>query len=205
MIRIREERIDTPEYYESVWSEETNQRPWYDATRQRELLQHVRPGMDVLEVGAGVFGAIQYALEQPYHGQEFGWLAVQDYSHTARDIVQAKFPQIEWVMDAIDDGLAFPDESFDCVIAGEVIEHVEDPAAFVAELVRVCAPGGHITLSTVDTTCANARKLHPPLGHYPEHLWVFELGDLAGFFEKAGCSRFRAYLFGDYQMVEAMR
>jgi SAM-dependent methyltransferase len=44
--------------------------------------------------------------------------------------------------------LPFRDNSFDCIIAAEIIEHVTDPVAFVGELFRVLAPGGKLILST---------------------------------------------------------
>lgn len=44
------------------------------------------------------------------------------------------------------------DETFDVVVSLEVIEHVADPAAFVAGLVRALAPGGLLILSTPNRT-----------------------------------------------------
>src|SRR4051794_9854427 len=40
------------------------------------------------------------------------------------------------------DDLPFEDAAFDCVVCTEVIEHVADPVAALAELRRVLAPGG---------------------------------------------------------------
>ena len=42
--------------------------------------------------------------------------------------------------------LPFRDGSFDAVVLNEVIEHVRDDAATIAEAVRVLAPGGHIVI-----------------------------------------------------------
>jgi len=47
--------------------------------------------------------------------------------------------------------LAVPDDTFDVVISSECIEHTPDPAQAVAELLRVCKPGGLVAV-----TCPNA-------------------------------------------------
>ena len=44
--------------------------------------------------------------------------------------------------------LPYRDDTFDVVGALNVLEHVEDPEAFVAEAVRVCVPGGRVVLSS---------------------------------------------------------
>jgi SAM-dependent methyltransferase len=46
-----------------------------------------------------------------------------------------------------DAALPFPDESFDVVVAGELLEHIRDPAGLVDEARRVLRPGGRIVAS----------------------------------------------------------
>jgi ubiquinone/menaquinone biosynthesis C-methylase UbiE len=41
-----------------------------------------------------------------------------------------------------------PDESFDAVISSEVLEHVDDPAAYLGEIRRILRPKGVLSLST---------------------------------------------------------
>jgi SAM-dependent methyltransferase len=50
------------------------------------------------------------------------------------------------ILNAAGEGLPFPDESFDLILSHEVIEHVQDDAMAVAEMVRALKPGGRIVL-----------------------------------------------------------
>jgi SAM-dependent methyltransferase len=43
--------------------------------------------------------------------------------------------------------LPFPDESFDVVVAGELLEHIRYPAGLVDEAARVLRPGGRLVAS----------------------------------------------------------
>ena len=50
------------------------------------------------------------------------------------------------LLNAAGEGLPFPEESFDLILSHEVIEHVQDDAIAVAEMVRTLKPGGRIVL-----------------------------------------------------------
>ena len=188
MERLHPVKIDDAKYYEKIWSEETNLRPYYDAVRMRALARDVADGMKVLDVGAGVFGTCQYISEETTIKAELHCI---DQSYTAKEIVEARCPLIHYLVHSVEE-LPYDDKAFDVVIAGEIIEHMEDPQAFVKELCRV---GKNIALSTVDTRSENAIK-H---GDYPEHLWEFEPEDLVGFFAPYGDVEY--VVVGNYHMV----
>ncbi|MDT5011125.1 MAG: hypothetical protein QOH57_2742 [Mycobacterium sp.] len=43
--------------------------------------------------------------------------------------------------------LPYPDETFDCVIASEILEHIPDDSAAIAELIRVLKVGGTLAVT----------------------------------------------------------
>lgn len=191
MKRLHEEKIDDAKYYEKIWALEWNQRPWFDAVRMRALLKHLKNNHSLLDVGAGVYGAAQYAAQELH---THATLTAVDQSYTARDLVQQVCPQIDFIIAEFEEGLPFDDDSFDCVTAGEIIEHMEDPARFARELIRVCKPRGWVTISTVNPHCENAIK-H---GDYPEHLWEFTPDELVEFFAPRASFKY----VGDYMFIE---
>lgn len=72
-----------------------------------------------------------------------------DVSYTNVATVLQKYPS-EYHYGVVADGyyLPFKDKTFDCIVASEVIEHLEKPSLFIAELFRVLKSGGKLILST---------------------------------------------------------
>ncbi len=62
----------------------------------------------------------------------------------------------------------FQPESFDVVVAGEVIEHMTDPDEFLQEVARVLMPRGHCILTTPNLASWYNRLLLL-LGYQPHH------------------------------------
>ena len=91
---------------------------------------------------------------------------------------------------------AFAPASFDAVYMGDVLEHVPDCRATLAEVARVLVPGGHAVVRGPITTHSLARRLglavYGALGRDivlrepPYHLWEFRPASLRRLAERVG-------------------
>lgn len=78
-------------------------------------------------------------------GAQSRWLQSRGYKVTSIDVENHYKECI--VMD-VNQGLQFPNESFDLVWCTEVIEHLDDPVFFREEVIRVLKPNGRLVLTT---------------------------------------------------------
>jgi SAM-dependent methyltransferase len=140
------------------------------------------PGRKVLDLGCRD-GALTRAYAE---GNE---LVGVDADREALE--EAKRLGIETHWADLDGPLPFPDESFDVVVAGELLEHLRDPARLVGEAKRVLRPGGTFVAS-VPNAYRVKNRLRFLLGRKPEddptHLQMFSPANvralLAGFDEQ---------------------
>ena len=84
--------------------------------------------------------------------------------------------------------LDYADNSFNKVVAGNVIHLLDDPNAAVAELFRVCKPGGKVVIPTyINIYSGNLSVLARLLGKAGANFKrQFDLKSYKEFFRKAG-------------------
>jgi len=98
-----------------------------------------RTGQRILNVGAATGRSTEML-------QRFG--DVQSIEYDAPSVTYCReVLQLDVVQGSIT-ALPYPDGSFDIVCCFDVIEHIQDDRKGVDELVRVCAPGGIVFLTT---------------------------------------------------------
>jgi SAM-dependent methyltransferase len=99
------------------------------------------PGLTWLDVGCGTGALTQAVLTMVDPGEVLGVDPSPDFIAAAS--VQMDDPRVRF---AIGDARALPvpDNAVDAVIAGLVLNHVPDPEAAVAEMVRVARPGSMV-------------------------------------------------------------
>lgn len=61
------------------------------------------------------------------------------------------------LIDSVEHRLPWKNNSFDCILAGEIIEHVYDVNSFIEEIARVLKPGGSLIITTPNLASFGAR------------------------------------------------
>ncbi len=131
------------EYHERLWQgvPEGVEPSDFDL-RRRFLLDHVRQGARVLDVGCGEG---RFAVELLGAGARVVGIDVaEEPLRRARE----RHPELDLRLVAGEGPWELDDAGFDVVWAGEVIEHVTDTAAWLSEVRRVLRSGGSLLLST---------------------------------------------------------
>ena len=108
----------------------------------------IAPDARVLDVGCGA-GLAAEALARAGHG-----VVGIDLAEAALSAARRHAPaglDLEYRLAAAEDLMGEP-ERFEVITALEVIEHVPDPAVFLASLAALLAPGGKLFLSTLNRT-----------------------------------------------------
>ena len=107
----------------------------------------LRSGDRVLDVGSGFGRHVYECARRGAHVVALDYAA--DEVVQTRDTLAAMVETREIAADKLIGvlrgdarSLPFPDESFDVVITSEVLEHIQDDVAAIAEMVRVLKPGG---------------------------------------------------------------
>jgi SAM-dependent methyltransferase len=95
------------------------------------------------------------------------------------------FPTVRW-LGADTTGLPFGDGTFDALFAGEILEHVADPAAVLAEWARLVRPGGVLVVTTPNRKRITNRvnRSDTPMG--PDHVSELTFDEALALFSGAG-------------------
>lgn len=157
---------------------ETGRRADAHVARYVLASEFVRPRDRVLDAACG----LGYGAALIHDGTRAEQVSGIDTSSFAVDYANAIFasrrPRLKFVEDDVQSIAALAPGSADVLISFETLEHIVDPAGFVAEAARVLTPGGRFICSVpnhwVDETGRDPN---------PYHLHVFDLPALLALFE----------------------
>lgn len=160
MKKINSKNINTVEY----WNDNIAEPEW--GLRQEKYLALAGKGESIIELGCGLSPFLDKARKN------FKRTIGLDFS--VKTIIEArdKFDDVEYVYGDVTNTL-LKDKSFSVSVAGEVIEHLEEPEKLLEEMARITK--FRMIISTAKMEYND-----------PEHLWEFTAKDLEKLGKKYG-------------------
>ena len=123
--------------------DKTMEKDFFDAVTKEIFLKYIESDDNVLEIGAGT-GRLSVPISE--RGAK---LTAVDTSQDMLNILKKKLNNIETYV-VVDEKLPFESNSFDKIVACDVMVHFEDWTKFLKEHTRVCKPGGLIVYNIVN-------------------------------------------------------
>ena len=154
----------------------------------------------LLDLGCGIGGLLRAA-------KRAGWNAEGlEISPKAVEYVRARGGEV--FCGRLDEA-SYPDGRFDVVASSEVLEHVDDPAAFVSEIARILRPGGLFWATTPHGRGISAKMLglNWSIVVPPDHLHLFSLKGIRRLLTSAGFRRVKvaAHAVNPYELLDGLR
>jgi len=123
------------------------------------LLDHLRPGLSLLDVGCGPGTITGDLAARVAPGPVIGVDTSDEVLVEAREVARRPgVTDLSFEVGSVLD-LRFDDGSFDVVHAHQVLQHVGDPVGALVEMRRVCRPGGLVAARDGD---------YPGFRYYPD-------------------------------------
>lgn len=161
----------------------------------------VQASDSVLDIGCGDGGFTLFSGRQ---GAEI-FVADIDAGNVERAVARLCETAARAVHPLVTDAnpIPLPDARLDKVVAMEVLEHVDDPAAFLAELVRVGKPGAQYLLSVPAPMSERAQQgiASPAYFQKPNHIHIFEREEFAQLVREAGLTIEQHTEYGFYRSL----
>lgn len=152
---------------------------WFNS-KTGELLSgfKIYPDELILDIGCGEGQFSQFCAK---HGAQI-ILADVDANKIgkAEERVRALNPKSLKCLVTNADPIPLESDSVDKIIAMEVLEHVDNPDAFVAELFRVGRPGAQLLISVPGTASEQIQKKLAPDSYFlaPNHIRIFQPNEI---------------------------
>lgn len=167
MKRITQGNINTPQLFNSKFN---HSFALDDMERLEKLVKYFKGGT---YVDVGVLDSIMpVILSERFPKSEIYAL---DFSDEVIDFLKPKFPKVKYQVSDLREGLPFDYNSVDYIVAGELIEHLEDPIGFIEHCLSKIKKGGVLALST-----PHKESQHREVGG-EQHLWSFDENDFKRF------------------------
>lgn len=169
MKRLNKENINTPEFFNKKFNGEL---AYCDMERQELLAKYFNGGVYV-DVGC-MDSPMPSILAEKYDN-----IYALDFADDIIKILSSKYPKVNYRTIPNEYTLPFKDGEVDYLVAGEFIEHLENPQLFFDEAKRVVKKGGWIAIST-----PWEEGVSQGLIGGKQHIWSYTKDDMDNFLTK---------------------
>lgn len=167
--------VNSPQEYDRIYDKRKREGvDQFDLKRWHKLLKYYKGGR-LVDLGCLDSLVPQLALDSYPKAEVWG---IDTATEAIKALQKEKTGVLYEVADVYD--THFPSNYFDYAVAGELIEHLDDPARFIKETFRTLKHGGVFAIST---PCGETE-----LGEvdHERHLWSFEVEDIKKLLEPYG-------------------
>lgn len=163
MQRLRKDNINSPERSDRRFKRDD----FADVGRYRALAKYFKGGL-LVDLGCGNNPILNELKETYPHSEIVG----VDFAPDSIAWLAERYPAVDYICEDVM-GVLF--ENVDYIIAGEILEHLDDPQLFINRCLSMLKPGGWLAIST-------------PIGEgdkfwldRDEHMWSFTEEDIITF------------------------
>jgi len=117
---------------------------------EREIMERTSGKISVLDVGCATGAMLAYLRDRGWRATGVEISPAADYARKERGL-DVRCQNLE--------NCHFPSESFDMALASHLVEHLNDPAAFLREIWRVLRRGAYLMITTPNINGFQARLL----------------------------------------------
>jgi len=146
--------------------------PIRPSKRFATAVDYVNKGDKVLDIGCGFGIFVGAALKKHPKNEVWG----VDISKVAVKDNAVKYPKAKFLYGKVGSLEDIPDNYFDVVFAGEILEHLQRPQQLFEDAHRALKKGGTFICTTPLDLNVNS----------PEHLWFFHKEDMIDFYKFNG-------------------
>jgi len=155
----------------------------------------------VVDVGCGGGAASMFAAKQGAQvvALDIDPSAVEKLARRFQRFLQGAAPKCR-AMRSDCNPIPLPSEHATVVLSMEVLEHVDDPSAMMAELVRIGKPGARYLLQVPDPLGESVQREIAPPEYWakPNHIRVFQRDEFQKLVEAAGLQILNRFSFSFY-------